>query len=357
MIRIGIIGTGFGAKVHLPGFQTIKEAEVFGIAGSDWKKTSEIAEEKKVEIAFKSWQELIASPKIDAVSITAPPYLHFKMALTALKNGKHVLCEKQLAMNAKEARQMAELADKSRLINMVNFEFKNIPHWIYMKDLLQKNHLGRISRININWITGGRANSKLPFLWQNENKFGGGALFAYGSHMIDYIEWFFGPVEKVFGKLSILKHKVSGKTPTAEDTCDILMKLKNGALVNMITSNVIVNGCGHRIEVYGEKGSLKLRNTNLKDGIYGFELLEWLTNQNQEKIIPLPGRYSKLTETYPDGRLEAFIKIAERFIKAIKTKTPPSPSFKEGLRTQIIMDAIRKSDKLKKWIEINNPRF
>lgn len=352
MIKIGIIGTGFGAKVHIPGFQTIKNVKVFGIAGSDRQKTSKIAKEKNIKTAFKTWQELVSSPKIDAVSITAPPYLHFQMAMTALKNGKHVLCEKPLAMNPAEAKQMAKLANKNGLVNMVNFEFKNIPHWQLMKNLLEKNHLGRIKRINIHWITGGRANPALPFTWQNESKFGGGALFAYGSHIVDYIEWFFGPVEKVFGNLSIIKKKIGGKVPTTEDTCDVLMKLKNGAIVNLTNSNVLINACGHQIEVYGEKGSLKLQNSNLKDGVYGFKLYEWLAEDKSEKKLFLPAKYPEFTEGYPDGRIEAFIKIADQFIKAIKNKTKATPSFEDGLRVQIIMEAIKKSDKLKRWINV-----
>src|SRR3989344_231051 len=352
MIRIGIIGTGFGAKVHMPGFQAIKGARVLGIASSKPEKTSQIAQKNNIELAFKTWQELVSSSKIDAVSIAAPPHLHLKIAMAAIKNGKHILCEKPLAMNATEARQMAKKAAESGLVHMTNFEFKNIPHWLLMKDLLQKNRLGRIRQINIDWITGGRSDPALPFLWQNESRFGGGILFAYGSHMIDYVEWFFGPIEKVFGKLSILKNKVGGKKPTAEDTCNIIMELKNGTLVNLVTSNVLINGCGHRMEVYGEKGSLKLENKNLKDTVYGFELQEWLDKDRVGKKLSLPAKYPKFKENYSDGRLEAFIKIANQFIKAIKTKTPASPSFEEGLRAQVIMDAIKKSDKFQKWVEI-----
>lgn len=352
MIKVGIIGTGFGAKVHIPGFQAIKGAQVLGITSSNFQKTSQIAKENNIKLAFKNWQELVSSPEIDAVSITAPPYLHFKMAMAALKNGKHVLCEKPLAKNAAEARQMAKKAKESGLVHMTNFEFKNIPHWLFAKDLLQKNHLGRLNQVNINWITGGRANPALPFHWQNESKYGGGILFAYGSHIIDYIEWFFGPIGKVFGNLSILKKKVGGKTPTAEDTCNILMELKNDALVNLTTSNVLINGCGHRIEAYGEKGSLKLENKNLKDTVYGFTLQEWLGENKTGKELSLPAKYPKFKENYSDGRLEAFIKTANQFTKAIKTKTSALPSFENGLRAQIIMEAIKKSDKLKKWIKI-----
>ncbi|MDP3999618.1 MAG: Gfo/Idh/MocA family oxidoreductase [bacterium] len=352
MIRIGIIGTGFGAKVHIPGFQKIKGVKITGIAGSNPAKTAQTAKESNIPLVFDTWQKLIASPEIDAVSITTPPHLHFKIAAAAFRNKKHVLCEKPLAMNAQEAQRITKIAKKSGLIHMVNFEFKNIPNWLLMKDLLQKNRLGKLRHISVNWITGGRANPKLPFIWQNDAKYGGGTLFAFGSHIVDYIEWFFGPIEKVFGKLSIIKKIAGGKKPTAEDTCDVLMELKIGVLLNLTTSNVLPNGCGHRIEIYGEKGSLKLQNSNLKDAVYGFELEEWLTKNKMRKKLSLPAGYPKFKEKYSDGRLEAFLKIAERFIKAIKTNRQTSSSFQDGLRAQLVMEAIQKSHKLQKWISI-----
>lgn len=352
MIKIGIIGTGFGAKVHLPGFQKIRGVKIAGLAGADRGKTARIARENNIDLIFNTWQELVASPEIDAVSIATPPHLHFKIAMAALRNNKHVLCEKPLAMNAAEARQMANQAQKSGLVNMTNFEFKNIPHWLWVKDLLQKNYLGKLSRVQINWVTGGRANPRLPFIWQNEIKYGGGVLFAFGSHIVNYIEWFFGPVKKVFGELSIVKKTAGGKTPTAEDTCDILIELKSGVRINLTTSNVLSNGCGHRIEIYGEKGSLTLKNNNLGDAVYGFETEEWLVNNKTKRKLFLPKKYTKLKENYSDGRLEAFLKIAESFIKSVKTGCRASPSFQEGYRAQIILSAIQQSNKLKRWVAV-----
>ena len=107
MINIGIIGTGFGAKVHIPAFRKIAGVRVLGVAGTDKEKTARIAKEYDIPLAFASWKELIAYPDIHAVSIVTPPYLHKEMALYASKLGKHILCEKPLTVSTKDAKAQA----------------------------------------------------------------------------------------------------------------------------------------------------------------------------------------------------------------------------------------------------------
>src|SRR5436305_6549432 len=110
MARIGIIGTGWGARVQVPAF---REAglEVVAIAGSHRNKTHRIGEELGVN-AFDDWPSLVVSPHVDVVSIVTPPSEHVKMAVAALEHGKHVICEKPTALNAAEAEQIVAEARK-----------------------------------------------------------------------------------------------------------------------------------------------------------------------------------------------------------------------------------------------------
>ncbi|MDP3729520.1 MAG: Gfo/Idh/MocA family oxidoreductase [bacterium] len=352
MIRIGIIGTGFGAKVHIPGFKTVRGVRILGIAGTHTAKTKEIAQKNNIPLAFDSWKKLVSHPDIDAISIVTPPHLHAAIALHAIKNGKHVLCEKPLAMNTAEAQRMYRAAEKAKVVHMTDFEFRNIPEWIYMRELLQKNYVGKIRHININWITGGRAGSHIQFSWQNDKKYGGGTLFALGSHIIDYIEWIFGPITSVSGNLHIAKKNVGGSIATADDICDILITLKDSTPITVSVSSVLPNGRGHWIEVYGEKGSLKAGNSNLKDSVYGFTLWHGDISKDTGKAMPIPTHIPKIKKGLSDGRLATFIKTAEQFIHGIQTHKNPRPSFADGARAQIILQAIQKSNTTRKWIRI-----
>ncbi|MDP3784922.1 MAG: Gfo/Idh/MocA family oxidoreductase [bacterium] len=351
MINIGIIGTGFGAKIHIPSFKKAKGARVLGLASGTFKKTEEVARINKIPLVFKSWQELARCPKIDAVSITAPPPLHAPIALEAIRNGKHVFCEKPLAMNVREAQKMLEAAKRAKIVHMIDFEFREIPHFIYFREMLKKKTLGSLRYINILWLTGGRAKPNLAVNWQNYAKAGGGALFNFGSHVADYIEWIFGPIRKVEARLSIAKKYSAKKRVTAEDTFDILGNLKDGTPINIAVSNVSAAGPGHQIEVWGEKGVLKLSNPNLRDAVYGFELWQGKIGDDKMTKIALPKKFGRLKK-YPDGRLPVFIKTAQKFIRAIEMRKNARPSFEDGTRTQIVMEAVRKSSRAGKQITL-----
>lgn len=351
MINIGIIGTGFGGKIHLPGFQKIKGVRVLGLSGKNFEKTKELAKKYKVPLIFKNWKELARHPKIQAVSVATPPYLHAPMALAAIRAGKHVFCEKPLAMNPLEAAKMLKAAQKSKLCHAIDFEFREMPLFKFFKELLRQKRIGRLRYINISLLTGGRASTKVPFSWQNDAKLGGGTLFAYASHMVDYIEWFFGRIAKVSANLSIAKKHTGGRKVTADDTCDILMELKDGTPLNLRVSNVLSGGSGHSVTVYGEKGALKLQNQNLLDMAYGFEIWETKFQEFSPKKLALPRRFGKLPK-YPDGRLALFIKTAEKFIASVKKGKNLGPSFEESLRAQMILDAVKKSNRRGKWITL-----
>lgn len=354
MVNVGIIGTGFGAKVHLPGFRSVKHAKVVAIVGNDFLKTLNISREAKLPLIFKSWKELVACPAISAISIATPPQLHAEMAIFGMRNGKHVLCEKPLAASVSEAKKMVVVAKQYGVVNMVDFEFRNIPHWIHARRLIKNGRIGKVRYVNINWVTGGKARIDIPLNWRNFTNEGGGVLFEFGSHIVDYVEWFFGPIAAVAVDLETMKQPVSGvhKAGLAEDTINILMRLENGAAVNASASNVMYGGRGHWIEIYGTQGTLKLINPNLKDSVYGFELWESGPRMEGVKKIIVSGDLSKRRGDYQDGRLPIFILTAKKFIDAIQNKKKTDCSFIDGLRVQRVIEAMRISFKKNGWVKL-----
>lgn len=354
MTNVGIIGTGFGAKVHLPGFRAVKNAKVLAIVGNDFSKTLNVSREARLPFVFKSWKELVACPEISAVSIATPPYLHAEMATFAMKIGKHVLCEKPLAASVSEAEKMVAAAKRYKVVNMVDFEFRNIPHWIHARRLLQSRRIGEVKYVNIDWITGGKAEVGIPPSWRNYTKEGGGVLLEFGFHIVDYVEWFFGPITAVVADLKTIKQRTGEVRGThlAEDTVNLLMRLKNGAVVNASASNVTRGGRGHWIEIYGSKGTLKLANPNLKDSVYGFELWEEEPGMDGLRKITVPGDLSERKNDYKDGRLPIFIETAKKFIGATQSRKKTDCSFIDGLRAQRIIEAARVSFKKNAWIKL-----
>ena len=351
MITVGIIGTGFGAKVHLPGFRRVKNAKVLAIVGNDLSKTLNISREAKLPLVFKSWKELVAHPAISAVSIATPPYLHREMASFAMKMGKHVLCEKPLAVSVSEAKKMVVLAKRYNVVNMIDFEFRYIPQWVRTKKLLERRDIGEVRYINISWITGGKAGTNMPSGWRASEKMSGGVLSEFGSHVIDYVEWFFGPVAKVLAdirKIKTYKHR----RLAAHDACDMFLHLKSGVLVNVSLSNVMHGGRGHWIEIYGSEGTLKLVNNDVRDSVYGFELYREISGGDALKKIQMSNVFAKLKKTYPDGRCAAFRVAAREFVNAIEMKKKATPAFEDGFRVQRVIRAARDSSQQGRWVRM-----
>lgn len=345
MIRVGIVGTGFGRRIHLPGFRRVPGCEVVGFAGKDADKTHIIATAEGLR-AFSHWQELIADPQIDAISITTPPVLHAEIAHASFKAGKPVFCEKPLGMNTAEAKTMLDAATNAGVTAMVDFEFRAVPHLEALQAAIEAKKIGRVQHVEITWLTPWRGR---PLAWQNELAAGGGVLFNFASHVCDYIHWLLGPIASVEATLGI-RHPLSegARIGDADDTCDLRLTLKNGVSIKAIISNVEPDGRGHEINIVGEDGALHLVNRNIKDAVYGFELTRVGSRTDDVEIL----MKSDLSQSDEDGRLAPFTSIAECFIQAIPQRLSPSPSFDDGLRVQRVLDAARESNRLGRRVDI-----
>ncbi|MDO8499666.1 MAG: Gfo/Idh/MocA family oxidoreductase [bacterium] len=345
-LNIAIIGTGFGAKVHAPGWSSVPGVRVTALAGRDFAKTKSIATVNSIPRVFSSWQKAVTDSDIDIVSIATPPHLQIAIALAALRNNKSVLLEKPAGTGLKEITELARVAKKSPGQVALDFEFRHIPHFIRLKHLLAVASIGQIRYCQVNWITGGRADKNIPLNWANYKKFGGGVLLNYGSHVIDYLEWLLGPMTAVSADLKIIKKDTSADRPDAEDFCHFYALFANGVMAGTVITNVVHGGSGHSIEIYGDKGTLKLSNHDLFDPIRGFTLTK-IDTKNKAKIIKI--------KTFPknmDGRVYPFAELAKNFVQAIKDKKPFAPSLSTGTRAHQVMAAIRRSAKTKKWIKI-----
>ena len=146
--KIGIIGVGFGAQVHAPAFRS-EGWEVAAICSRNGDKARKAAADAGIETACTDPMEIIGRSDIAAVSIITPPPAHHPLAVAALRAGKHVMCEKPFAMNAREAERMVEAAQKSGRTAMVAHEFRHTPQRAYIKDLLAEGYIGKFQLCTI----------------------------------------------------------------------------------------------------------------------------------------------------------------------------------------------------------------
>ncbi|MEZ4498656.1 MAG: Gfo/Idh/MocA family oxidoreductase [Thermomicrobiales bacterium] len=136
-IRVGVIGTGFGASVHLPALQKIPFVEVAGICSRKPERVLMIAAQHGIRKTSTDYREFVRDPDIDAIVVASPPNLHHAMAIAAIEAGKHVLCEKPLSRTLAESRDLVRLAEQAQLVAMVNHEFRFEPARVYAKQLIE----------------------------------------------------------------------------------------------------------------------------------------------------------------------------------------------------------------------------
>ncbi|WP_072620713.1 Gfo/Idh/MocA family protein [Spirulina major] len=357
MLNVGVLGTGFGQKIHLPGLQHHPQTQAIAVWNPELGKAKAIADQHHVPHAFHHLDKLLSLPELDAVTISTPPFLHYEMAKQAILAGKHILLEKPMTMTVAECQELHHLAQERGVIAVADFEFRFVPAWQRLAELLADGFVGKPRLIKIDWLVVSRADPSRPWNWYARQDQGGGALGAIGSHAFDYIHWLFGPVRSLCGHLSCAiperpdpKDGNQLKPVDADDTGLILLELADGTPVQLSLSSVTYNGRGHWLEVYGDRGTLVLGSDNLKDYVHGFKL--WgapagqpLTEQEIPKRLAFP-------QSFSDGRLAPFIRVVDHWVHCIDQGKPAAPSLAEGVYSQLLMDLTHESHRRRAWVDV-----
>ncbi|QZZ20627.1 Gfo/Idh/MocA family oxidoreductase [Leptothermofonsia sichuanensis E412] len=356
-IGVAIVGTGFGQKVHIPAFQAHHRTRIVAVYHRDRAKAAAIAQAHNIPHACQTVEEIVSLPAVEGVSISTPPFLHYEMAKTVLEAGKHLLLEKPVTLNAREARDLLDLANTRGVITTVNFEFRCIPTWLRLAELLAEGYAGKPRLVKVDWLVPSRADASRPWNWYARKDQGGGALGAIGSHAFDYIAWLFGPVKQLCARLHVSVPErpdpQSGqlKPVDADDVCMILLELADGTPCQMALSAATYQGRGHWVEVYGDRGTLVLGSSNQKDYVHGFKL--WSSQKGEPLTeIDIPERLA-FPRTFEDGRIAPFIRIVDRWVQGIEQGKALAPSLQEGLYSQQLMDLTHQSNQIGAWIKAN----
>ena len=347
-LNIAIAGTGFGASVHLPALRDSEYLNAYSFFHHKESKKEEI-ETKYGLKCFCDWDKLISNNNIDGIIIATPPESRFELAKEALKNKKHLLLEKPVAITSEEIEELQRMALKDNLSVCVDFEYRVVPHFLQAKEIIDQNKLGNIFLIKLDWIMSSRSNPEREWNWYSLSDKGGGVVGALGTHAFDILHWLFGDLKKVSAQIStsITKRPKSNKIfdVTSEDICLANIEIENylGASLpcQVSLSSVSKNGSGFNLEIYGSDGSLFLKSDNQKDYVHGFTLIYSDKKNNLNNINPKDEFVFK--KTWPDGRIAAVKGIHSLWAKSIINATPIVPGLSEGLLSQKVSEAIKQS--------------
>lgn len=346
MIRIGIVGCNYGRTVLLPAFRADPRCEVVVLAGTDASRTAELARAANVPRGIGDWTTLVDDPSVDAVAIAVPPDRQPEIVLRALDRGKPVFVEKPLAADLAGAQAMLARARTSPRPAMIDFNFPELASWRRARDMSAAGDIGRLRHVVINWNVENQATQLLLKSWKTRDDGGGGLLGNFVSHCFYYLEWFCGPIAGLGGRVFLLPG-----TDDQESSIALALAFASGAGGSLQMSCASFLGSGHRLEFYGEDGTLVLANRTA-DYFRGFELHH---GRRPDGALQPVAVAMDDDDPSADSRIAPVSRLVRRFLDACEGGAVGVPGLAEGHRVQVLIDAARRAHASGRWIEIAPP--
>jgi predicted dehydrogenase len=378
-IGVGVAGTGFIGPAHIEALRR-NGIQVLGLAGNNREKAEQKANELGVPRVYGSFDDLLADPDIDVVHLATPNYLHFPHARAALLAGKHVVCEKPLAMNTSESAELVELAKEKDLVNAVNFNIRMYPLVQQARSMVQSGELGDIFILQGSYLQDWLL-FPTDWNWRLDPDLGGSvrAVGDIGSHWLDLLTFITGlHVEEVYADFKTF-HPVrkkptkpldtyTGKILTPDDYVDqpintedyatIVLHYENGVR-GVLTVSQVSSGRKNRLfyEISGSKSSLGWDSEKPNELWVGHRtepnqmLLKdpSLLSPEAQATVSYPGGHN---EGFPDTFKQLYAKVYDYILDGDYTKTPDFPTFADGHYEMQLNEAIEQSVKEDKWVKV-----
>jgi predicted dehydrogenase len=354
---VGIIGLSYG-RAHISAFQA-NGCKVIALCQRDQAAAKTLADRYSVPAVFGRWDDLLESTHPDIVVIATPPPLHHPIALRAFAQGAHVLCEKPLAMSRVEGEAMAEAAEGAKRVAMTSFNWRFPAAMQELHARAAEGVLGRVFHVNARWLGGRWAKETDPASWRMDRaQAGHGSMGDMGVHALDFVRWTFGEIVRVTAKAGVAfpERQAPGvnRPADAEDHCAIVGELESGATVSLVTSRVARGMNEHTLEAYGSGGSLAYRF--IRDGDRWWEG-ELRATGSGDALKPVTPRRTPAPSVADGDPMEIVGKatigpLVARFLEAIRTGTAASPSFRDGVRAQAVLDAVLDAATQRDWVEV-----
>jgi predicted dehydrogenase len=355
-LNFAIIGTGgITLQNHLPGLAMCRDVRVTALCDTNPATLEAARKQTGVSTCASTYEEIVKRDDVHAVIIATPNVMHKPIALAAIAHGKHVMCEKPLALNAEDAREMARAAEKAKVTNMTAFTYRFVPAMRYLGHLIAQGELGqpyhyRSCRLQ-DWGTRNLG-------WRQVKAMAGtGELGDMLSHRINFAQHLVGPMKRIVANVKNLTPVRDGAPNDTEDWVAILADFTNGA-TGVLESSKLASG---RNESWR---SLDYVEINGSEATFEFTTGKWDELQYGKRggpgLAPLP--VPREFWTWPGSPrdpgvgdpLVAFrYDQAFEFVDAIRSGRPAKPSFQEGVAAQAVMDGALQSAATGQWVNLS----
>ncbi|OYD07401.1 Gfo/Idh/MocA family protein [Paludifilum halophilum] len=383
-IRIGMVGYRLMGRAHSHAyrdfpfyFDTDTLPVLQAVTGRDEGRVQTAAHKMGWASYETDWRRLIERDDIDLIDIVTPNDTHAEIAIAAAEAGKHVFCEKPLALSLDQAKRMLEAVDKAGVTHMICHNYRFSPAVQWAKKLIEEGRLGKIYHIRATFLQDWLMDPHFPLIWRlQKGVSGGGTLGDLGAHIIDLARFLVGEFREVAGMMEtfIKKRPLGSMTDhlkgriesdqwgevTVDDATAFLARFENGALGTFESSRFSKgNRAGNRFEINGEKGSLRWDMENLNNlqvyladdepGLQGFRTINCTEEEH-----PYAGSY------WPAGHIlgyeHTFINLVSELMKGISLGTSPRPNFEDGVKNQAVLESVEESVNTRSWVGISDRR-
>ena len=373
-LNIGLVGYGFMGRTHsnaylqAPHFFDLEYTPVLkAVAARNADRVKGFAENWGYESIETDWRALIARKDIDLIDIASPNDTHAEIAIAAAKAGKMVLCEKPLGRTAEEAQGMVEAVESAGVPNMVWYNYRRVPAVVLLKQMLDDNRFGRIFHYRSQFLQDWTISQDLPQggegLWRLDSSISGsGVTGDLLAHNIDMALWLNGPIVEVSAMTETFikerKHSLTGQMQpvTIDDASAFLGRFANGSMALFEATRY---ARGHKalftLEINGERASAAWDLHDLHRLSY-FDHRDESALRGWKDIHITDGDHPYMKNWWVPGLQigyeHTFIHQVADFLRSISEKTPVAPTFRDGLNTDYVTDAVLKSAKTKQWEKV-----
>ncbi|WP_150275946.1 Gfo/Idh/MocA family protein [Paenibacillus tepidiphilus] len=380
-LRIGMIGYKFMGKAHSNAYRALPmffpealQPEMKALCGRNPEAVRQAAGQLGWQEHVTDWRELVAREDIDLIDINAPSDAHKEIALAAARAGKHIFCEKPLALSLADSCEMLEAAEAAGVLHMVGFNYRFSPAVRLAKRLIDSGRLGRIYHFRAWFLQDWILDPEFPLVWRlQKDVAGSGSLGDLGAHLIDLAHYLVGDIAEVTGmsetfvkerplaaEMTGLSAKAGAGAPrgpvTVDDATLFLARFADGALGSFEATRF---AAGHRstnaFEINGSLGSVRFDFERMN------ELEVYFTSDEEDvqgfrRVLATDPAHDYAAAWWPPGHTigfeHTFIHEMLELSNAVQEGRQPVPNFRDGVKCQAVLEAVERSAAERRWIEI-----
>lgn len=371
-VNVGLIGYAFMGKAHSAAFRDVGryfpdlklKPVMKAICGRDEAGVREARERLGWDEFETDALKLIQRPDIELVDIASPGWAHKEQVIAAAKAGKNILCEKPIANNLAEAKEMARAVREAGVKSFVMFNYRRVPALALARDLIQSGEIGEIRHFRAFYLQDWISDPEFPMVWRlDKSQAGSGALGDIGSHIIDMGRFLVGEIAEVCGTMRTFVEErplagQPGKTGkvTVDDAAAWMATFENGTLGTFEATRFALGRKNFNgFELYGSKGSLVFNFEDM-NRLQFYSAKDGETTRGFRDILVTEASHPYVAGWWPPGHIigyqHTFVHAVHDFLQAIAEGRDGSPNMEDGVRVQAVLEAVELSSRDRQWVKI-----